>query len=330
MAAVPDGLAFPEAGLMRQGEFRPLVVSGTMLAAARTPHALIALRQPLSGAFAAHALLARAQREARVAVVYKASPRVAVMARQAGLAVLPLAREAWLDPTSFALEAPERAALRRKLRKAASAGVRAGCEGVGPELAQLNADWASARGGEQGFSMGRYEPGYLAGQRVYVARQGLRPVGFASFHVTDAGWALDLLRPHPEAPDGTGHLLMAAALADAARAGVRRLSLAAVPEPAFDEGRGRVLALLMRVFPGSARAARGLWQFKQAFAPRWERLYLIAPGFAAMALAGWDIRRAVTQPGPLLPAMAAFAVSMPAAADIAIASHGRAWQRGRR
>lgn len=331
-AAVPAGLPFPEAALMRQGVFGPLVAGSSLLAAARTPHALVALREPLSGSYAPLGLKARAEREARIAVVYKAPPRVAAAARRAGMAVLPLAREAWLDPGAFALECPRRAALRRKLRRAAQAGVSAQCEAADTaDLARINVAWAAARGGEQGFSMGRFDPGYLAGQRVYVARQGLRPVGFASFHATPAGWALDLLRPHPEAPDGTAHVLMAAALADAARAGVRRLSLAAVPEPAFAASRGRILAGLIRLFPGALRAARGLWQFKECFAPRWERLYIIAPSLPAMALAGWDIRRAVTRPGPLPAAVpAASRPTAPPVPDMPIASPRASWQMGRR
>jgi phosphatidylglycerol lysyltransferase len=198
------------------------------------------------------------------------------------------------------------------------------------ELSRLNADWAVARGGEQGLTMGRFDPAYVAGQRVYVARRGLRPIGFATFHTAAAGWSLDLLRPHPDAPDGTAHALVAAALADAARAGVTRLSLAAVPEPAFP-GRRTALSRLIRLFPGAARSARGLWQFKQAFAPRWERLYLIAPGFAAMALAGWDIRRAVTHPPPVASAVPT-AMTMPDGAvgmENPVAQTGSAWQRGR-
>ncbi len=50
------------------------------------------------------------------------------------------------------------------------------------ELALLNAAWVAARGPEMGLSMGRFAPGYVAGQRIYVARQGVRPVGFATFH----------------------------------------------------------------------------------------------------------------------------------------------------
>ena len=334
-AAVPAVAAFPEAGLMRQGVFQPLVAGGTLFAAARTAHALVVLREPLAGGARPadlRALTARAARAARAGVVYKAPPRLAAVARRAGLAVLPLAREAWLTPATFALETPARAHLRRKLRKAAQADVAARCEALSlSEIARLNADWVAARGGEQGFSMGRFEPDYLAGQRLYVARKGLRPVGFASFHSGAAGWSLDLLRPHPEAPDGTAHALVAAAIADAARAGVRRLSLAAAPEVAFASGPGRrMLGLLSCLAPGVRQAAPGLRQFKQAFDPRWERLYLIAPSLFSLAVAGWDIRRAILRPRPVsAPAAQAPQAAAASADDNAIASSAGAWQMGR-
>jgi phosphatidylglycerol lysyltransferase len=327
LAPVPDTPAFPEAGLMRQGRFQPLIAGDTLFAAARTPHALIALREPLAGgAQPAHlrALMARAERESRAGIVYKATPRMALQARRLGMAVLPLSRDAWLSPPTFALDHPSRAGLRRKLRKAAQAGVLARCGTFDlPELARLNADWVAARGGEQGFSLGRFDPVYLTGQRIYVARIGPRAVGFASFHATPAGWALDLMRPHPTAPEGTAQALIAAAIDDAARAGVSRLSLAAVPESAF--GPNTLAARITRLLPGGQATARGLWQFKTAFAPRWERLYLIAPSWPAMALAGVEIRHAITHPGRLAPP--AEQVAAPKRAENGFASRMAAWQR---
>ena len=330
LAPVPGTPAFPEAGLMRQGLFHPLVAGETLFAAARTAHALVALREPLAGGGDAgqlRALMARAAREARAGILYKAPPRLAAAARAAGLAVLPLAREAWLAPQSFRLEHPGCAGLRRKLRKAAQAGVLARCEAPHwAELARISADWAAARDGEHGFSMGRFEPGYLSGQRLYVARIGARPVGFASFHATSSGWALDLLRPHPAAPEGTAQALVAAAIADAARTGVARLSLAAAPEGAF---RKRSLCGRLARACRCGAAADGLRQFKEGFAPRWERLYLIGPGWGALALAGWDIRRAVVAPGPLPAAPQGPGLARAEPAEIGFASLRAAWQRKR-
>lgn len=301
------GAGFAEAGLIRQGQFRPLRAGLAVWAAARLPNTLVVLRQPLTAASAlpadCRALANLARAEGRGVALYKVPPRVAAAARLARWQVVPVAREAWLDPTRFGLEGPARAALRRKLRRAAEAGVLARAESAGAEaLQQVNTAWVAARGGEMGFSMGRFEPGYLAGQRLYLARRAGAVVGFASFHIGAGEWTLDLLRPDPAAPDGTAHALVAAALADAARAGVARLSLAAVPEAAFADARGPAATAGRRIARGAARrAGAGLWQFKSSFAPRWERLYIAAPRRADLALAAVEIRRAILLPAPLRP-----------------------------
>ncbi|MCB6176655.1 phosphatidylglycerol lysyltransferase domain-containing protein [Rhodobacter sp. Har01] len=320
----PAEPAFAEAGLMRQGGFRPLRTGGLVWAVADLGQTRVHLRAPLArrlrGQEPFQALASDARAAGRGAAIYKADPAVAAAARRAGWRAVVVAREAWLDPGCFRIERPACAGLRRKLRHAAKAEVMAQAEApVAAELARINVDWVATHGAERGFSMGRFEPGYLAGQRLYVARIGAQAVGFASFHVSDGEWALDLLRPHPAAPDGVAHALVAAALADAQRAGVPRLSLAAVPEAAFADGQGIAARLGRRI----KDSGTGLLQFKAAFAPRWQRLYLVAPGWLALGLAALDIRRAVLRPVPLA------APSPPPAEgpENGFASPGDAWQR---
>lgn len=302
------GPGFAEAGLMRQGAFAPQRAGLAVWAAARLPNTLVALRAPLSAATVlpadCRALAHLARAEGRGVALYKVPPRVAAAARLAHWQVVAVAREAWLNPVGFRLETPARAGLRRKLRRAAEAGVTVRAESAAPEeLAAVNAAWVAARGGELGFSMGRFDPAYLAAQRLYVARQGGRMVGFASFHIGTGDWALDLLRPDPGAPDGTAHALVTAALADGQRAGLTRLSLAAAPESAFPDARGPAATAGRRmVREATRRAGAGLMQFKSAFAPRWERLYIAAPRRPDLALAALEIRKAILRPGPLRPA----------------------------
>jgi phosphatidylglycerol lysyltransferase len=155
-----DAPALAEGGLVAQGE---LAVHPAGFVAGRTAHGLVAL-----SAVADPGLFRAAARdEGRWPVLYKACARQAAEARRAGMVVLPLGREAWLDPQSFRLDLPARAGLRRKLRRAEAAGVGAELATL-PDwsaLAAVNAAWAQARGGEHGFSMGRFDPCYLAGQR---------------------------------------------------------------------------------------------------------------------------------------------------------------------
>ncbi len=309
-----------EAGLARQGALRPH--PGGFLAG-RTPHGLVALT--------AVADLARfrqaARDEGRWPVLYKAGARAAVRARAGGLAVLPVAREAWLLPQTFRLDLPARAGLRRKLRRAAAAGVtaRPAPHPDWAELAALNAQWLAARGGEHGFSMGRFDPRYCSGQQVIEARCDGRLVGFATFHAArlagEAVWTLDLLRPAPQAPEGTAQLLVAAGIEAARAAGAARLSLAAVPIGCCPTERGPVARLGRRLAP---RAMGGLAQFKAGFAPEWRRLYIAGPSPAALALVGWEIWREVRRP-------AVAGRMSPTArrdAEYEFASGRNPWQRG--
>ena len=284
-----------EAGLVAQGD---LFRHPDGFVAGRTAHGLVALSAVAD--LGRHRAAAGA--EGRWPVLYKLDPRRAALARRAGLRVLTVAREAWLDPTTFRLDLPTRSGLRRKLRRADAAGVTAAVE-VAPDwaaLAQVNRAWVVARGREHGFAMGRFEPGYLATQRVIVARLGERVVGFASFHAARIGreavWTLDLLRPDPASPEGTAQRMILAALAAAREAGVKHLSLAAVPIGARAEEQGPV-ARLGRSLAGEAM--RGLDQFKSGFAPRWQRLYIAAPSYPALILVGIEIWRRVCRPQAL-------------------------------
>ena len=239
--------------------------------------------------------LARA--EARLLCLYKIDGRMAVLARACGYAVLPVAREAVLDPQGFHLAVPERARLRRKLAHARKAGIIVEDCATPPlaEMAVVAAAWQAAHGRERGFSMGRWERSYAAGQRVITARApGGALLAFITFHAGDAHWALDLVRVKPGAPDGTIYAMISHALEMARWLGVRELSLAAVPEAAFGLT-GPWAALVQRATRGSV----GLAQFKSAFAPAWRRLYIAAPSRLALLIGGLDVARAILRPAPL-------------------------------
>lgn len=283
-----------EAGLAREGAMLALADRGTTLpqALARaTPNALVQIGDALSGPEdAVPARLARAARDAGlVPVLYKVGDATARAARLQGWVAQPLALEAFLDPAAFDPRADGFGQLRRKLRQAAKAGVT-----VTPadpdalpmdDLAAVAAAWAAHHGGaERGFSMGRFDPVYVARQQVWIARRGDRAVGFVTFHAGGAERTLDLVRIAPDAPDGTGHALVTAAIRGAAADGIPRLSLAALPHPRLADR----LARLGLPAPGA-----GLAQFKRAFAPDWETLWIAAPGWPALVLTAAEIARAV-------------------------------------
>lgn len=301
-----------ELGLHAQGHLS-LIPAGYDQAwlSGRTAHCLVGLLDPISDnpttgpssydqKRAITALIDAAKMQSRLPVLYKCTARTAIAARQLGLKLHPIAREAWLDPRSFALTAPSRAGLRRKLRKAASAGIAiTRCPLDWVALAKINAEWAACHGGERGFSMGRFDRSYLQDQRVYMASLGGKPLAFASFHAGKYEWTLDLMRHTSGAPDGTMQALIAAAVADAATLKMPRLSLSAVPLAALAATPNTWWAILMHRMLGSNQS--GLAQFKSSFVPDWQTLYLAAPNRSALVLAGAEIAREVHFPQATCP-----------------------------
>ena len=208
------GLPSAEAQLIRQGGLTLLAMAGGQLwLSGRLAHTRVMLgrvmadecgRPDRSRMLGVVERLAKA--EARMPCLYKVDARMAAAARARGYAVLPVAHEAVLDPLAFHLAGPERARLRRKLAHARKAGVLVKDSATLPlaEMKAVAADWQAAHGRERGFSMGRWERTYAAGQRVTTARSPNGAlIAFVTFHAGRADWVLDLVRFRPGAPDGT-------------------------------------------------------------------------------------------------------------------------------
>ena len=281
-----------EAGLLRQGHLslimspdRQAALIGTELA-----QCTITLGDPIGARGRAgdliDALTRRACARARQPVLYKCGAGVARAARRQGLRTWPLAREAWIDPQTFTTDGSAKAGLRRQLRRAARAGIRVSSAGNAlpmGDMARVSAGWAAHKDGERGFSTGRFHPDYVARQQVWLAWRGTDLVAWISFHENRSELTLDLMRRTSEAPDGTMHMLVHAAIDMARAQGRRRLSLASLPEPG-----GWLRQHLNRL-----SATEGLSRFKNAFDPNFETLYIAAPGWITLVLATLDIRRAI-------------------------------------
>ncbi|PWK58604.1 phosphatidylglycerol lysyltransferase [Silicimonas algicola] len=285
-----------EAGLARQsGQLS--VVDGLGLHVVEASQCLVALGSPVCGERMTRPSLRDfgdlARQRNLFPALYKADARTAGVARRSGWTVLAVSEDASVSPADFALDVPERRQLRRKLGRARKAGVTIESAGRLPlqDMSRVAGNWTKRTGGERGFSMGRYCPDYLAGQRVWLARRDGRLVAFASFHIAKAEWCLDLMRNEADMPDGTMHALIAAALEAARAEGVRRVSLAAMP---LESGHPVLRRLTCR------REAQGLRQFKCSFHPRRQTLYLAAPNLALLVLAGTDILLRIAKPLPLL------------------------------
>ncbi len=321
-----NGLAARAAGgrraeplVIRQGEHGAMMdADGAFWVTATRPSLLIALddptpiRSPSALERSIRLLDDEANATARIICLYKCGSRAAAAARRAGYRVMPVAAEAALDPASFAMGGPEHAQLRRKLRRAARAGVLA--TPAGPNLplsamAEIARSWSLSHGGERGFSMGRFDPAYVAGQQVFLAHANGCLVAFATFHAAAGEWTLDLMRHGRDAPDGTMHALIVAAAGAAQAHRIPRLSLAGMPLPA-DMIRSPVLRTINAL--GTRMSGQGLARFKTSFAPRLTPRYIAAPSRLALIFAVIGIAQAVRRPPPLIPLTDDVRQSMPA------------------
>ncbi len=229
--------------------------------------------------------------------LYKISARFAAKARAQGWKTLAIAREAWITPAEFSTEGPSRRQLRRKLRQAEKAGITATLGGSNLPIDDMQtiADlWRSKRGGERGFSMGVWNPATLPYAQVVLAYQHAQLIGFITLHKNGQEQVLDLMRMHPKAPDGTMHLLVCAALKQAAKETCPRLSLAAVPL-GEQESEPRVFHHLRNQLDQISGAA-GLRQFKTCFDPNWETLYAASPTRSGLVLGAMDVMREIARP----------------------------------
>jgi phosphatidylglycerol lysyltransferase len=227
--------------------------------------------------------------------LYKCSARTALRARQKGWFLSHIADEAVLRPLHFQTSSAPYRGLRRKLRAAEKARVSVFQATSLPvsDMARIDGLWQRARGGARSGTIGSFCPDYLSHQKVYLAHLDGCLVAFASFHHTSREWCLDLMRQDPDAPDGTMHSLVHSAICTAARHGIARFSLAAVP--ACPDPSSALMRKLSQVAVRKM-GGPGLRQFKSSFRPVWKPLYAAAPNRVLLALALADIARAIHRP----------------------------------
>ncbi len=251
----------------------------------QTGSCLVALGRPLGRADLSD-FRNLARQRGLVPALYKSDARTAVRARAAGWKTILIAQNALISVPKWSVDQPACRQLRRKLRSLQQAKVRIEVDPLHLPLArmqQVAQEWSERNGGEKGFSMGQFDPVLLARQRVMLAYQGDKLLGFVSFHAGRDNWALDLMRQRADAPDGTMHGLVHAAIAAAAHAGIVQVSLAAVPL-----WPGAMAGVAARM-----RGMAGLRQFKTSFGPKWEPLYLCSPGWAGLIQATMSVTCAI-------------------------------------
>mgnify|MGYP000440740315 CR=1 FL=1 len=301
IAAAQD--APPDAELAFTGDKSFLFVDNAFVMAARSGSSLVAMGPPIGkrAAWTAALRLLReeAERLALRPVVYAAAPNLLPELLELGFRVDKVGENAIIDLKNFSLAGSARQKLRNARRRVAER------EGVGfevltpphavflwDELRPVSDAWLVAHGGkEKAFSLGAFEPAYLARHAMAVARREGKFVAFANLWRSADGerGALDLMRFDPEgAPNGLMDFLFTEILLWAQAHGLKTFDLGMAPLAGLAEEKYASLfariGRLVHERGESFYGFQGLRAFKDKFGPRWEPRYIAAPGAWALPI----------------------------------------------
>jgi len=228
------------------------------------------------------------------AAFYQVSDRHLGWYAETGCALLKLGEEARLDLAAFSLEGRAHKGLRSALNRGEREGL--AFEVVPPEavpalLAELRAlseRWLAAKHArEKGFSLGTFEPAYLARGPLALVRRAGQPLAFANLLLGGRGQelSLDLMRHEPDAPGGLMDFLFANLFAWGRAQGYAWFNLGMAPLSGLEIRPSAPLwnrfATLVAQHGERFYNFRGLRAYKDKFEPQWRPRYLAAPrGFA--------------------------------------------------
>jgi len=227
----------------------------------------------------------------REAVLYQISPGLLPVAHDLGFVFFKLGEEAVVDLSRFDLRGNKAKTQRHTVNAAEKAGGRfrivAGDElrAMLPELRGVSDAWLRAKGTtEKGFSLGRFDDGYLLRGSCAIVTDGSgRVVAFANVLEGPRGEevTVDMMRR----ADGVGsglsspmEYLILKLMEDAKLRGVSRFNLGMAPLAAVGvTRRARPIERLAHLFFLHGEAwynYQGLRRFKERFHPSWEPRYL--------------------------------------------------------
>lgn len=256
-------------------------------------------------------------------LLYQISARCLPHAIDLGLSIVKYGEEARVDLGEFSLTGPQAKSLRHAERRAIQEGAEfaviaaADVPAHADALKAVSDDWLAAKKQrEKAFSLGSFDPAYMARFPCAVVRIEGRIVAFANILATAnrAEMSVDLMRHVAAIPYGVMDFLFIRLMQYAREQGYARFTLGIAPLAGVD---GRKLA------PAWARGAafvfrhgemlygfEGLRSYKAKFATHWEPRYIAGPRGMAFAQGMAAVHRIVSRP----PAKRAPAPSPPALA----------------
>lgn len=226
-------------------------------------------------------------------------PDVAAM----GLVIRQVGETALVPAQKFTLTGRARQDLRTALHHAEREGgcfeVLAPGEGVRSHMAELRAvsdAWLTRQtGAEKGFSLGRFDTGYIQRFPVAVVRVAGRIVAFATLMTSRSRGetSIDLMRQGADAPRWVMDMLFLKIVEWAKGDGLEWVNLGMAPLAGLENRRFAPLFARLGAFVyqqgGAVYGFEGLRKYKNKFGPEWRPLYMAARPGALMPLALLDV-----------------------------------------
>ncbi len=207
-----------------------------------------------------------------------------------GFSIQKVGESAAVPLDSFRIEGRRRGNLRRAWRKAGEDGASfqvLAPQDVSdhlPELAAISEDWlATHSGGEKGFSMGGFNPGYLCEFPVAVVRWEGRIIAFANLWTTAtrSSFSMDLMRYVDTGPKNIMDYLFVELIEWGRAEGYQAFEFGMAPLAGLED---RPLAPMMsrvgRLFYDRGEDIynfQGVRKFKDKYDPLWQPRYIAAP-----------------------------------------------------
>jgi phosphatidylglycerol lysyltransferase len=231
-------------------------------------------------------------------VFYQVSPEFLPSAVDARLKPYKLGEQAVVDLARFDLKGGAWLKLRRSINRAERDGLQfallqpSEVPAVLDELLSVSRQWLAAHNaGEKGFSLGTFQPAYVAASPVAVVRIEGRIVAFANILTADNGREafIDLMRHVPGTHRGLMDLLFVRTMESLKAHGFSTMNLGMAPLAGLSDHQAAPLwnHIGRRIFRHGERFYnfQGVLSFKSKFDPAWQPRYLaVASGVPIASL----------------------------------------------
>lgn len=228
-------------------------------------------------------------------VFYKVHEEMLPLYLDLGLSLAKLGEEAHVSLPDFELTGHDRAGLRTAARKVTQGQLSfalldpARVQARMPELEAVSRSWlANKHAAEKGFSIGSFEPSYIARMPCAVVEQAGQIVAFANVLGTSGHEeiAIDLMRFTQDAPSGVMDGLLVHLMLWGKEQGYERFNLGMAPLSGLQERPLSPLwhkaGLAVHAYGQSYYNFDGLRRYKEKFRPVWRPRYLASPGGIAL------------------------------------------------